>query len=277
MVGARMPALRCLYTDLDGTLLGRGASLLHDGEGAFTMLGVRALEACARAGVEVVIFSGRRRAQVAEDARLLGQRAFIYEVGCGLSVDGEDEYLTGERRPRPDATVHAQVAASGAPDVLLRAYPGRLEPHDPWHRERQFSHLFRGAVDTDEADALLAEHGHGDLRLVNNGAIRRVSPTLSIDGAGHAFHLIPRSASKANAVRRHMQIRGYAPEECIAAGDSREDLGAAEEVGAFWLVANGLAGDPSLRDAFTPRVRVCEGANGAGVYEAVITTLAESR
>jgi hydroxymethylpyrimidine pyrophosphatase-like HAD family hydrolase len=274
-----MPPLRCLYTDLDGTLLGRGASLLHDGDGAFTMLGVRALEACERAGVEVVIFSGRRRAQVAEDARLLGHRAFIYEVGCGLCVDGEDEYLTGERRPRADATVHAQVAASGAPDLLLAAFRGRLEPHDPWHRERHFSHLFRGVVDPEEADALLAEHGHGDLRLVDNGAIRRISPTLAIDGPGHAFHLIPRAASKANAVRRHMQIRGYAPEECIAAGDSREDLGAADAVGTFWLVANALRQDARLAEqvAAAPNVRVAEAANGAGVYEAVITTLAEGR
>ena len=274
-----MPALRCLYTDLDGTLLGRGASLLHDGAGAFTMIGVRALEACARAGVEVVIFSGRRRAQVSEDARLLGQSAFIYEVGCGLSVDGEDEYLTGERRPRPDATVHAQIAASGAPDLLLEAFPGRLEPHDPWHRERHFSHLFRGGLDLGEADAVLAAHGHDDLRLVDNGAIRRVSPTLAIDRPAHAFHLIPRAASKATAVRRHMQIRGYVPEECIAAGDSREDLGAAEAVGTFWLVANALAKDPSLAEqaSAAPNVRVAEAANGAGVYEAVITTLAEGR
>ena len=30
---ARLPSLRALYVDLDGTLLGRGASLFHDGEG----------------------------------------------------------------------------------------------------------------------------------------------------------------------------------------------------------------------------------------------------
>ena len=44
-----------LYLDLDGTLLGRGASLLHDGEGAISLLGVRAIEACLRADVEVVL------------------------------------------------------------------------------------------------------------------------------------------------------------------------------------------------------------------------------
>ena len=70
----RLPAVRCLYADLDGTLLGRGASLMHDGDGVPTMLGVRAVEACLRADVEIVLMSGRRRAQVSEPARLLGQR-----------------------------------------------------------------------------------------------------------------------------------------------------------------------------------------------------------
>ena len=56
--------MRCVYCDLDGTLLGRGGSLLRDGEGAFSLLGARALEACHRAGVEFVIYSGRREAQV---------------------------------------------------------------------------------------------------------------------------------------------------------------------------------------------------------------------
>ena len=54
-----------LYLDLDGTLLGRGASLLHDGEGGLTLLGVRAIEACLRADVEVVLMSGRRRWRIA--------------------------------------------------------------------------------------------------------------------------------------------------------------------------------------------------------------------
>jgi hydroxymethylpyrimidine pyrophosphatase-like HAD family hydrolase len=49
------------YLDLDGTLLGRGASLMHDGEGAVSLLGVRAVEALLRAGVELVLMSGRRR------------------------------------------------------------------------------------------------------------------------------------------------------------------------------------------------------------------------
>ncbi len=274
-----MASLRCLYVDLDGTLLGRGASLLHDAEGNFTLLGVRALEACARAGVEVVIFSGRRRAQVAEDARLLGQSAFIYEVGCALCVDGEDFFLTSELTPREDASVNAQITESGAPALLLEHFAGRLEYHDPWHHEREFSHLFRGAVDTEEADRLLAEHGFEFLRLVDNGGIHRQSRSLTIDGPGHAYHLIPREASKAAAVEHHRRVRGYGADECIAAGDSREDLGAASAVGTFWMMANGLDRDPSIAQTLSrlSNARVTEATNGAGVYEAVITTLAENR
>ncbi len=46
------------------------------------MLPARALEACHRAGVEVVIKSGRREAQVLEDAKLIGSRAYIFERGA---------------------------------------------------------------------------------------------------------------------------------------------------------------------------------------------------
>ena len=267
--------MRCLYCDLDGTLLGARGSLLHDGDGNFSLLGVRALEACHRAGAEVVIYSGRRQAQVFEDARLIGASAYIYEVGCGLVIDGEEEFLTDGIVPG-EQTIHDQITASGAPQLLLERYRGRLEYHAPWHLDRQVSHLFRGAVDTMEADSLLRDEGLGHLRLVDNGAIRRRSPTLDVERS-HAYHLIPAGASKARAVARHMQARGYAREECIAVGDSREDMDAAGVVGTFWLVANALERDPTLREAIAGRdnVRVAEERHGAGVYEAVVTTLAE--
>src|SRR5918999_2449897 len=231
-------AIRCVYTDLDGTLLGRGASLFRDHEGGFTLLPARALEACHRAGVEVVLKSGRRKAQVMEDARLLGQTAYIYEVGCGLHLDGEDTYLTGDLQPTPDRTVHALIEEAGAPALLLDRFAGRFEYHAPWHLGREFSHIFRGLVDVREADELLESRGFGELRLVDNGTISPKETLLGLDGPPHCYHLIPRIASKANAVAAHMRARGYAPEECVAVGDSREDLEVADVVGRFFLVAN---------------------------------------
>ena len=75
------------------------------------------------------------------------------------------------------------------------------------------------------------------------------------------------------------RVRGYVRAECIAVGDSREDLGAADAVGTFWFVANAVERDPSLRLAAADQgnVRIAEARHGAGVYEAVVSTLAERR
>jgi len=265
---------RCLYLDLDGTLLGRGASLLHDGEGAVSIDGVRAVQTCLRAGVELVLMSGRRRAQVFEDARLLGQSSFIYEAGACVVLDGEEHWLTGELLPG-DLTIAEQIERSGAPALLLEHYAGRLEYHEPWHVQREVSHLFRGLVDAEEADLLLAERGHGDLRLLDNGVVTRRSATLADLPHVRGYHLLPAGASKAGGVVFHRRARGYAREETFAVGDSREDLACAPHVDVFWLVANAVERDPSIREAMAAHsnVRVAEAGHGAGVYEAVVSTL----
>jgi hydroxymethylpyrimidine pyrophosphatase-like HAD family hydrolase len=229
--------LRCVYTDLDGTLLGNRGSLFRDPDGNFSLRQARTLEACHRAGVEVVIMSGRREAQVMADARLLGQTSYIYEAGCGVVIEGERTLLTGDWMPDDQGTPAEKMLAAGVPDLLFERFGKRLEWHRPWHRERQLSHLFRGSVDVAEANALLADSGHTDLRFLDNGAIVRAMD--GVDGPAHAYHLVPGGASKAQAVAFHMGARGHAPAECIAVGDSLEDLDAADVVGRFFVVANG--------------------------------------
>lgn len=267
-------ALKCMYVDLDGTLLGWGASLFHDGEGVITTDGVRAIEACLRADVEICIFSGRRQAQVLEDARLMGQRSYIFEVGSGIVIDDDVEWLTGGLEPNEEGNIYQQIEAAGVPALLLEEFGDRLEYHAPWHLDRDVSHLYRGWVDTDEIDAFLADAGHGHLRLVDNGRIRRKSEKLKFEHL-HAYHLIPNAASKANGVARHMQIRGYTREEVIACGDSREDLEVASVVGQFFLMRNAVDRNPELATvaAGFPNVTVTEATHGSGVYEAVVSTL----
>jgi hydroxymethylpyrimidine pyrophosphatase-like HAD family hydrolase len=254
-------ALRCVYTDVDDTLLGPGASLFRNAEGGFTMLAARALEACHRAGCEVMLMSGRRRSQVGEDARLIGATAYCFEIGGGLVVDGEQSWLCGDLNPSDGGRTPWQlIDESGAPALLLERYAGALEPHTPWHVGREVSHLFRGVVDVTEAQALLDEEGHAGVKLVDNGAI---------SGGRRVYHLIPRAVSKAKAVRAHMHSRGYRPQDCIAVGDSREDLGVLDEVGRFYLVANAPEEDP--------RAERTEAGYGDGFYEAVVRSLAELR
>jgi hypothetical protein len=54
-------------------------------------------------------------------------------------------------------------------------------------------------------------------------------------------------------------------------GDSSEDLGVAEVVGRFFLVANAAA------DGAAPNVERTEAGHGDGFYEAVVRSLAESK
>jgi hydroxymethylpyrimidine pyrophosphatase-like HAD family hydrolase len=270
-------ALRCVYVDLDGTLLGKGSSLFRDAEGRFSLAQARALEACERAGAEVVIMSGRREPQVHEAARLMGQTSYIYEAGCAFAIDGETTLMTGEMAPDENGTIYEQIEARGIPKMLFEHFQGRLEYHSPWHAGRVLSHLFRGKVDVEEANRVLESKGHGDLRLLDNGAIGREMP--AVDGPTHAYHLVPKMVSKAGAVAAHARARGYDPAECIGIGDSVEDLEVAAAVGRFFVVANGPERDPGLRAALAAwdNVTVTEGAMGDGFYEAVVSSLVERR
>ena len=270
--------MRCVYLDLDGTLLGPGGSLLRGGDGGFSLEGVRALQACARAEVEVMLYSGRRQASVFESARLIGSTAYTFEIGCGLVIDGELEWLTDGIVPSEErGSIYDQIEASGAPALLLQHYEGRLEYHTPWSIQREVSALFRGEIDVAEAQQLLDSSGYEWLRLLDNGVVQEASEQMPGLAVVHAYHLVPAAASKARAVARHMQARGYSAEDCIAVGDSREDMGVTSIVGAFWLVANAVERDPALADEVVgrPVVRVASDSYGAGVYEAVVTTLAE--
>jgi hydroxymethylpyrimidine pyrophosphatase-like HAD family hydrolase len=266
--------LSCVYTDLDGTLLGLGGSLFRDAEGNFSGLQAKALEACHRAGVEVVIMSGRREDTVRSDARLMGQSSYIYEAGCGVMIDGERSYLTGDWTPDENGTPAQKLLDAGIPDLLFERFEGRLEWHAPWHTGRELSLLMRGRVDVAEANQLIEREGHTDLRFLDNGAINRKMET--VDGTVHAYHLVPGGASKAQGVAFHVRARGYAPEDCIAIGDSIEDLESAAAVGRFFCVANGPERDEALREALGrfPNVTVTDGRMGDGFYEAVISTLA---
>jgi hydroxymethylpyrimidine pyrophosphatase-like HAD family hydrolase len=269
--------MRCLYADLDGTLLGPNASLLQGGDGRFSAMAVRALEACWRAEVEVVLFSGRKQSSVFETSRLIGSDSYIFELGCGLVMGGELEWLTDGIVPSPEyGSIFDQISATGAPEVLLSHFDGRLEYHTPWSVGREVSHLFRGAVDLDEARTVLDAAGIESLRLVDNGVVRHHAEQMPGLQTIHAYHLIPAGASKARAVAQHMQARGYAGSDCIAAGDSREDMEAATVVDTFWLVANALERDPTLEAELLgrPGIRIADEGYGAGVYEAVVTTLA---
>ena len=57
---------------------------------------------------------------------------------------------------------------------------------------------------------MLADAGLGWLRLVDNGVVVAHAEQMPGLPIVRAYHLVPAGASKARAVARHMQARGYA-------------------------------------------------------------------
>ena len=117
--------------DMDGTLLGPGGGLFAGVDGEVSLFGARALEACLRADVEVVVMSGRRRDVAIEDARLFGQGSCIFEIGAGLVLEGETHWLTGSWMPQ-GLTIHDledDLRAFTAPLPRVRIIP--IEEFDP--------------------------------------------------------------------------------------------------------------------------------------------------
>jgi phosphoglycolate phosphatase-like HAD superfamily hydrolase len=235
-----------LYTDLDGTLVSRGC-LLTDAQGVPSDRVAHAIVEVNRAGLTVVPVSGRGVPQLTEVVRLLGWKDFIAEAGAitvrGLGADSVTVYETGAWGVASvgaggGPTPFERIEAAGAIEALFEAFPGRLEYHDPWHEGREVTHLLRGCVDASDAQTVLNGLELA-IDIVDNGIIRNRG-SLTCEGPPHAYHLVPRGVSKAEAIRADLEARGLGPEDAISIGDSATDLEMADVTGVFVLVANGL-------------------------------------
>ena len=72
---------RIVYTDLDGTMVGPRGSFWHGADRDLTAGPAAALLELHRAGVPLVLVSGRTYAQLVEAARLVAADGVIAELG----------------------------------------------------------------------------------------------------------------------------------------------------------------------------------------------------
>lgn len=240
---------RVVYTDLDGTMLGRGGAFNRDPDAGLTNEPADVLLEALAAGIDLVPSTGRSLRGLLGDARILGMRNVIAEMGSLIAYDLGSEIVTnlGEY-PGGEEPPARHMERVGAVDLLFETFRGRLEHHTPWSAWRDYTHLFRGLVDTREADRALADAGMGWLSLHDNGRLHRAYLDLP-EGAAHAYHLMPRGVHKGSAVAVDRDRRGLAREETIAVGDAIADLSMAGEVGALVLVGDAVASDDALAKA----------------------------
>lgn len=242
----RLREISVVYTDLDGTMMGRGGSFLHGPDGTPTLDPARALLAAHEAGIDIVPVSGRALTGLLYDARVLSLPTVIADMGAQIAYRFGAEVIENYgATPDHGLTPVRVMEQTGAIDLLLGTYEGRLEFHAPWHRTRDCTQLFRGLVDPAEVDDLLAVNGHDWLTLIDNGRLHGAYLGLP-RGTAHVYHLIPKGVSKGAAVSIDRERRGIPLEHTLAIGDSLADLQLAGSVGTFVLVADALEHDERL-------------------------------
>ncbi|MBA3339786.1 MAG: HAD family phosphatase [Geodermatophilaceae bacterium] len=268
-----------VYSDLDGTMVGPRGSFWLDEKRRLTDEPSQALLALHRAGIDLVLVSGRTRGQLVEAGRIFGADGFIAELGSVVVWSGWREYrvLPGEMPASYDGQRPFDVmAALDIPAQLFARYPGRLEWHEPWHLGHEVDAMIRGSVDVVEVQTWLADQGWGWLTLRDNGTLPSGrSRGLAPDGlAAHVYHLLPRGVSKGLAVEWDLRRRGLGADHAIAIGDSISDVEMADSVSQLWLTANGMA-DPKVAAAAAVRdkVTVCAEAVGLGWSQAIRSIL----
>jgi hydroxymethylpyrimidine pyrophosphatase-like HAD family hydrolase len=270
---------RIVYTDLDGTMVGPRGSFWHAASGDLTLQPATALADLHRAGIPLVLVSGRTALQLVEAARVFAADGFVAELGALVSWSRgwESQLLTGELPERYAGRTPMDVMAElGIVERLLAAHPGRLEWHSPWHTDHTADAMLRGRVDPLAVDAWLAEQGAGWLTVKDNGAIP-VNERFGLDPSAlppRVYHLMPRGISKGAAIAWDLERRGLHPADAVAIGDSVSDLDMAPAVGRLWITANGAAVD-GMADllAAVPNVTVTDDAMGEGWAQAVRATL----
>jgi hydroxymethylpyrimidine pyrophosphatase-like HAD family hydrolase len=273
------PAPRIVYTDLDGTMVGPRGSFWHRADGSLTADPAAALLELHRAGVPLVLVSGRTAVQLVEAARIFAADGFVAELGAlvGWNTGRDTHLLTGETPPPYDGRAPMDVMRElGIVERLIAEHPGWLEWHSPWHADHAADAMLRGRVDPLAVDSWLAAEGAGWLTLKDNGAIPAASRFgLAPDALPpRVYHLMPRGISKGVAVAWDLERRDLAPQDAVAIGDSVSDLDMAPAVSRLWITANGAAVDGMAeRLAAVPNVEVTDGPMGEGWAQAVRAVL----
>lgn len=249
----RLRKVRYVITDADGTMFtGAKATVNTAGEPSAEL--IETLVELTKAGVGVIPCTGRNRAMIQEDARVLGFPGWIAEMGGVLctrqSSNPEWHYFTGTM-PYDEAsgkTPHDVICETGVIDEMLARWPGHLETyHDNGigFEYREVTVALRGDAPEDNIQDML-DHSGLPLYLSDNGMVNHISGAseLVCDHARpegiHTYHITPAGVSKGSGILRFIELAGLEPDEVLGAGDSPADCVIADAVGTFLFMCNGL-------------------------------------
>lgn len=225
---------------MDGTILNNKGCLIMDDEGNYYLEALEQLKNLSSKDIDVVLVSGRNRMQLKYNAQMMNLKNYIAEIGSEVVYDlGREVHATYDK-----STLKYDFASLG-PDLdavaslLKKAFPMQIDYKAEWNRYRFTNVLFLGQIDLPKANRLLEENGYGDSLLINNGATALYPTNLNVNKV-YFYNLMPKGVDKSSGLKLDKKIRHFSVKNCIALGDSLEDLKMAGEVCYFFLMNNNL-------------------------------------
>ena len=248
--------------DLDGTLL--------DPRGQITPAAKQAIVRARRAGVRVVLNTGRPIPEAIWFSREAGCDALLSCLGGAALVDAaEGRVLQRHDIPQPWGSRALELCLNR--EIELMIFAGDqilLDPFSKASLSRTYPYpvFHRSALVTEDPLAYMAAHGlpltklHGDWNrprypLAELAALPGVTLTASND---HDFELVPAGVDKGTALARLAELYHLEQKDCAAVGDSDNDLAmlrraglpiamgnasrAVKELGAWVAPSNGEEG-----------------------------------
>lgn len=230
--------LKVVYTDLDGTLLNQKGCLIRDESDCFYLESIEEIEGILKRGWDIVLVSGRNRTQLRYNAQMIGIKNYIAELGCELVYNlGEKVYPTFDGYKINYDLKYEGKDLIEIVKLLKESFPNKIKYNPEWSKYRNWTILFFGEINLDLANDLLKKQGYKNLILVDNGITSLEKLDIGVERL-HIYNLIPQGVDKSTAIKLDKKIRGFGTEECIALGDSLEDLKMAKEVKFFFLMKN---------------------------------------
>ncbi len=232
--------LKVIYTDLDGTLLNDRGSFIRDYKNNYYFDVINLLTGLEDRNIDVVPVSGRNAYQLRCNVQMMGLRNYIAELGSELIYNlGERVYNTFDTNGHIYDTVNGGKDLIKIIELFKKAFPGKIESKIEWSRQRKYSALFFGEIDIDMANSLLRSNGYEGLVIVNNGFSSLMELDIDVERL-NIYMLIPVGINKSSGVKLDKKIRNFNTENCIALGDSIEDLKMAGQVKYCFLMGNAL-------------------------------------
>ncbi len=267
--------LKIIYTDLDGTLFNDQGCIIKDAEEKYYFDALKLLSNIKQRGLELVLVSGRNKYQLRYNAQMIGVENYISELGSELVYSlGKEVHVTFDNNNKCFDITYGGKDLIRIIDLLMEEFPGKIESRMEWSRYRSHNALFFGEIDLRRANGLLQREGYKGLVLVDNGFSKLMELDLDVDRL-HIYNLMPAGVTKANGVMLDKKLRNLKKENCIALGDSLEDLKMAGEVKYFFLMKNALEHSEELEEELVKydNVYITKGMMNRGWNEIISSLL----